>query len=109
MTKRSVSRITPSLKLRPVRNRSAVPTVISVLPPPMSTTTAVRFPMWAEYAGGQVDQPRFLGSGDHLHAQTDGAADRRDEIRAISGLANGARGRGDDFVHAVRCGNPREL
>ena len=94
--------MTPSLKLRPERIRSAVPTVISVLPPPMSTTTAGRLPMSSRVGGGQVNQPRFLGSGNHLNVQPDGPADGRDELGAVVGFAHGARGRGDDFVHAVR-------
>ena len=40
-TNRSVSRMTPALKLRPTDMCVAVPTVTSTLPPPMSTTTAV--------------------------------------------------------------------
>ncbi len=59
--------------------------------------------------GGQVDQPRFLGSGDHLNPQPDGPTDGRNERRAVGGFAHGARGRGDDLVYAVRGGDPREL
>ena len=39
-TKRSVSRITPILKLRANSTSRPLPSVISTLPPPMSITTA---------------------------------------------------------------------
>ena len=39
-TKRSLSRMTPILKLRANFIRGRVPSVISTLPPPMSITTA---------------------------------------------------------------------
>ncbi len=39
-TKRSVRRMTPSLKLRPASIAAPVPRVTSTLPPPMSMTTA---------------------------------------------------------------------
>ena len=41
LTKRSVSRMTPVLKLLPSVRWVAVPSVISTLPPPMSMTAAV--------------------------------------------------------------------
>ena len=40
LTKRSVSRITPSLKLWAIPALDPIPRVTSTLPPPMSTTTA---------------------------------------------------------------------
>ena len=43
-TKRSPRRMTPSLKLFACCTPAAVPSVISVLPPPMSMTTAVPVP-----------------------------------------------------------------
>ena len=48
-TSRSVSRMTPILKLFDIRKRSAVPSVISTLPPPMSMTTAERAPTLTPY------------------------------------------------------------
>ena len=59
--------------------------------------------------GGQMDQPRFFGAGDDADAQADVAADGGDEVAAVLGLADRARGRGDDLVDAVRLGQPREL
>jgi hypothetical protein len=44
LANRSVSRITPVLKLRPSVISVAVPRVTSTLPPPMSTTQAVDLP-----------------------------------------------------------------
>ena len=42
--------------------------MISTLPPPMSTTTAVVAADVDAVAGGEVDQPRFFGAGDDADA-----------------------------------------
>ena len=52
-TKRSVRRMTPSLKLRPASMVEPAPRVISTLPPPMSTTTAVSPGMLMPYAAAR--------------------------------------------------------
>ena len=109
MTNRSVSRMTPTLKLRPSVSCVAVPSVISTLPPPMSTTTAVERADVDAVAGGEVDEPGFLGAGDDADADAGLPIDFGDEVAAVVGFARRARGAGDDLVDLVRLGEAPEL
>ena len=59
--------------------------------------------------GGDVNQPGFLGAGDHLHDDAGALADRGEEVAAVLRLAGGAGGRRDDLVDLVRVGQPPEL
>jgi hypothetical protein len=60
-------------------------------------------------AGGEVDEARFLGAGNHLDADAGLAVDLGDEIAAVLRLARGAGGGGDDLVDLVRVGDAAEL
>ena len=56
-----------------------------------------------------MNQPGFLGAGNHASANADIALDGGDEVRAVGRLAHGAGGGGNDFVHAVRFGQASEF
>ena len=99
----------PSLKLRPTSMRALVPSVISVLPPPMSMTTAAALADADGVRGGQMNQPGFFGARDDPDAQADLAPGLGDEVSAIVGFPDRARGRGDDLVDAVRLGQPAKF
>ncbi len=58
---------------------------------------------------GQVDQPGFLGTGDHLDADAGLPVDFGDEVGAVVGFARGARGAGHDLVDLVRFGEAPEF
>ena len=58
---------------------------------------------------GEMDEPRLLGAGDDAHADADVAMHGGEEVRAVLGFADRARGRGDDLVDAVGFGQPLEL
>ena len=87
----------------------AVPSVISMLPPPMSMTTRGRAADVDAVAGGEVDQPGFLGAGDDPDADAGLPVDFGDEVAAVVGFAGRARGAGDDLVDLVRLGEAPEL
>ena len=108
-TNRSVSRITPTLKLLASAGSRAAPRVISTLPPPMSMTTPWRFAEIDAVGRGDVNQPGFLGARDHPHVDAGAIADRGEEVAAVLGLAGGAGRRRDDLVDLVRVGQPPEL
>ena len=57
----------------------------------------------------EVDEARFLRSGDDARTDAGVPLDFSEEFAAVFGLARGARGRRDDLVHAVRLGQPLEL
>ena len=108
-TNRSVSRITPTLKLLASAGSRAAPSVISTLPPPMSMTTPWRFAEIDAVGRGDVNQPGLLGARDHPHVDAGAIADRGEEVAAVLGLAGGAGRRRDDLVDLVRVGQPPEL
>jgi hypothetical protein len=58
---------------------------------------------------GDVNQPGFLGAGDHPHVDAGAIADRGEEVAAVLGLAGGAGRRRDDLVDLVRVGQAPEL
>jgi hypothetical protein len=58
---------------------------------------------------GAVNEPRLLGARDHARPDAGLLDDAREELRAVLGLAHGARRRGEDFVHAVRLGDAPEF
>ena len=99
----------PDLEAAPERQAAAVPSVISTLPPPMSTTTAVVAADVDAVAGGQVDEARFFRAGDHADADAGLPVDLGDEVAAVVGFARRAGGAGDDLVDLVRFGDAPEL
>ena len=58
---------------------------------------------------GLMDQPRFLGAGDDPGAYPGLFDDGLEELAAVLRLPRGARRDRDDFVDAVRVGEPAEF
>ena len=59
--------------------------------------------------GRLMNEARFFGAGDHARADAGLVGDRLEEFAAVLRFARGAGRDGDDFVHAVRIGEPAEL
>ena len=59
--------------------------------------------------GGLVNEPRFLGAGNHPDVNAGLPRDGRDELAAVFRFADGARRRGDDLVNLVRLGETTVL
>ena len=109
LTNRSVSRITPSLKLRPSSMADPAPRVTSTLPPPMSMTTATS-PGHADAVDrGQMDESRLFGAGDDPRSDPGLLGDRLEKLAAVLRLARRARRDRDDLVDPVRFGQPPEF
>ena len=109
LTNRSVSRITPSLKLRPSRHRGRrAERDLDAAAADVDDDGRVLADIDA-VGRRQVNQPRFLGAGDDADADADFALDLGDEVAAVVGFAHRAGRRRDDFVHAVGFGQPLEL
>ena len=56
----------------------------------------------------QVNQPSLFGARDDLCLDSSLSLDRREELPPIFGLADGAGGGGQNFLHLVRLGQPAE-
>ena len=56
-----------------------------------------------------MNQPRFLGSRDDARANARLLHRRLEELAAVFGFADGARGDGNDLVDAVRVGQSPEF
>ena len=109
LAKRSVSLMTPTLKLLPSVMPFAGPSVISTLPPPMSMHDGRRGADVDAVAGSEVDEPRFFRARDHTDANAGLPIDFGDEVAAVVGFAGRARGAGDDLVDLVGLGDAAEL
>ena len=108
-TKRSVSRMTPSLKLRassgaargPERDLDAAAADVDHDGRTAGDADAVH--------RGQVDEPRLLGPGDDAGRDPRLAVDRGEELAAVLGFARRAGRDGQDLVDLVRLGEPRNF
>ena len=108
-TKRSVSRITPILKLRaslngrrvPQRDLDAAAADVDDHRPPGADVHAVDRRL--------MDEPRFFGPGDDAWTDAGLALDARQELAAVARFARRAGGGGENLVDAVRFGEPLEL
>jgi hypothetical protein len=58
---------------------------------------------------GHMDEPGFLGAGNHLRANPGLVGDDAKELAAVFGFAHGARRGRDDFVHSMRFSEATEL
>ena len=56
----------------------------------------------------QVAVPRLLGAADHPHLEAGALADRGEELVAVGGIADGARGHGIHVLDALRLEERRE-
>jgi hypothetical protein len=92
--KRSVSRMTPILKLR--ANSTCRP-----VPRRLRRVHAVH--------GREVNQARLGRAVDDAGADAGGAFDRREELAAVLGFTRGAGSGRQNFVDLVRAGQPLEL
>jgi hypothetical protein len=57
----------------------------------------------------KMDESGFLSSGNRLDMDADVSADGCQKVSTVRGLADRARGRGDDLVDAVGLGQPLEF
>ena len=59
--------------------------------------------------GRLVDEPRFFRPGDDARLDAGVLLDSREELAAVARFAHGARGGGENLIHAVRLGKAFEL
>jgi len=75
-------------------------------------TLAASWHRWSDPivdVGREMNQPRFLDTGDHANPNARLTLDCRDEIAAVVGFARGGGGSRQDFVDLVRRGQPAEF
>ena len=107
-TNRSVSRMTPSLKLRAARRD--VPGAVGDLDAPAADIHDHRRGAGHVDAvdGCQVNQASLFGSRNDLRPDAGLPLDGRQELAAVFRFAHGAGGRGKDLFDLVRLGQPPE-
>ena len=109
MTNRSVSRMTPTLKLLPERQMGRGPERdLDAAAADVDDDRRAAADVHA-VPGRQMDEPGFFGSGNHPDADAGLAIDLGNEVAAVLGLARGAGGRRDDLVDLVGVGQALEL
>ena len=108
MTKRSVSRMTPILKLRANFDlAAAAERDLDAAAADVDDDRGLRRVDAVD--GGQVNEARLLGAGDDARPDAGLLLDGGEEVAAVLGLARGAGGGGEDLVDLVRVGEALEL